>query len=73
MAVPHGVTMLKVANVDMALRQILADAQVPTSMTAKVLEEHDVSERDVMDVIALARDSIASFRNVEQALANGAG
>ena len=61
----RGLTMSKVAHVRQAMQQICSDERNPLSMTARIMAEHDITARDVMDVCDVATDAVADMRNRE--------
>lgn len=54
--------MSKVEHVRQALHQICADEHDARTLTARIMAEHDVRTRDVMDVCDVARDVVIARR-----------
>ena len=63
--------MSKVTHMRQALHQILADEAVPTTTTALILAEHDVTSADVMVACDVLEDAVAEFRGRENAAMSG--
>lgn len=62
---PRGITMSKIVHIRQALHQICADEHDLRTMTARILAEHDVTARDVMDACDVVTDVVAQARNAE--------
>lgn len=58
----RGLTMSKVEHVRQALHQICADEHDARTQTARIMAEHDVRTRDVMDVCDVAMDVVVARR-----------
>lgn len=54
--------MAKVTHVRQALEQICSDARNPRTMCARIMAEHGVTIRDVLDACDMARDVVLAWR-----------
>lgn len=62
---PRGLTMSRVTHLRQALHQICADEAVPTTTTAMILAEHELTSADVMVACDVLEDVVAEFRRRE--------